>query len=100
MKHHKFEVVKDEPYLEWLRNKPCYRCGAPPRSDPHHVDTRSRDDRAFPVCRYPCHRYYQDRTKLLRDEQWAIAKQYREEYLKEVECMEIDISILKGMTLL
>jgi hypothetical protein len=41
-------------YLEWLRTLPCHTCGAPPRSQPSHINaykgqgTKSPDPLAIP----------------------------------------------------
>jgi hypothetical protein len=54
--------VKNEKYLEWLRDQPCGICGRQSswaKSDPHHVGdnvrtNRGNDNRALPLCR-ACH---------------------------------------------
>jgi hypothetical protein len=52
--------VRDEKYLALVRELPCCVCGAPPRSDPHHIVLRSGykgfnyklpDVWAIPLCR-------------------------------------------------
>lgn len=51
------------PYLDWLKTKPCWRCGAAPPSDPSHLNTgsgqgtKSPDWFALPECRR-CHDEY------------------------------------------
>ncbi len=51
-------------YLDWIRTLPCASCGAPPPSDPSHVDsfkgqgTKSPDPFAIPECRR-CHERYE-----------------------------------------
>ena len=56
--------IKLQPYLEWLRTLPCNGCGAPPPSDPSHVNsfkgqgTKSPDPFAIPECRR-CHDRYE-----------------------------------------
>ena len=52
------------PYLDWLRALPCSSCGAPPPSDPSHVNSfkgygsKSPDPWAIPECRH-CHESYE-----------------------------------------
>ena len=56
--------IKLEPYLAWLRTLPCDTCGAPPPSDPSHINsfkgqgTKSPDVWAIPQCR-KCHEAYE-----------------------------------------
>ena len=51
-------------YLDWVGTLPCSRCGAPPPSDPSHVNaykgigTKSPDPWAIPECRR-CHEFYE-----------------------------------------
>ena len=55
------------PYLDWLRTLRCSRCGAPPPSDPSHINafkgigTKSPDPWAVPECR-SCHESYERGT--------------------------------------
>lgn len=52
-----------KPYLQWLKTLPCDTCGAPPPSDPSHLNawkgmgTKSPDLFAIPECR-ECNRKY------------------------------------------
>jgi hypothetical protein len=56
--------IELRPYLDWLRTLPCDTCGAPPPSDPSHVNsfkglgTKSPDPFAIPECRR-CHETYE-----------------------------------------
>ncbi len=52
-------------YLAWLKTLPCDTCGAPPPSDPSHLNnhyrgqgTKSPDPWAIPECR-TCHELYE-----------------------------------------
>lgn len=52
------------PYLDWLKELPCDTCGAPPPSDPSHINaykgtsTKAADLLAIPQCR-DCHELYE-----------------------------------------
>ena len=38
MQHQKIKPCRNADYLKFIRSKPCgCGCGAPPKSDPHHV---------------------------------------------------------------
>lgn len=57
--------VSLRPYLDWLKKLPCDTCGAPPPSDPSHINnyskgigTKSPDPWAIPQCRR-CHEEYE-----------------------------------------
>lgn len=59
---------RSEAYLEWIRNKPCCNCDAPPRSDPHHegekgAGQKCSDFLAVPLCR-KCHDTYTNKNAL------------------------------------
>jgi len=52
---------RNQKYLAWIRKMPCYGCGAPGPSDPHHVPvngtgqaTKPSDFFTLPLCRH-CH---------------------------------------------
>lgn len=58
------QTVRDEDYLDWVRDQPCAVCPAPSPSDPHHLDSgvmgsKGDDWTALPLCRR-CHRAYHD----------------------------------------
>lgn len=62
---------RNEPYLAFIRNKPCLGCGQPGPSDPHHfgprgIATKTSDFRTVPLCR-KCHDDFH-RTGLLHGE--------------------------------
>jgi hypothetical protein len=44
-----------EPYVDWIRSLVCFFCGAPPRSDAHHVRAKGSgvcdDLTCIPACR-------------------------------------------------
>lgn len=73
-------VVKDEPFLRFLRDSPCVHCGHEP-SDPHHLGNgegrrRSRDDLAVSLCR-ECHDKAHKNAEL--EGEWELrAKQQRQ----------------------
>lgn len=57
--------IECRPYLDWLKTLPCDSCGAPPPSDPSHLDnhhkglgTKTPDLFAIPECRR-CHDRYE-----------------------------------------
>jgi hypothetical protein len=57
--------IECRPYLDWLKTLPCDCCGAPPPSDPSHIDnhnkgmgTKTPDLWAIPECRR-CHEVYE-----------------------------------------
>ena len=56
--------IEHRPYLDWLKTLPCDTCGAPPPSDPSHINsfkgqgTKSPDPFAIPECRR-CHEIYE-----------------------------------------
>jgi len=59
--------IECRPYLDWLKTLPCDTCGAPPPSDPSHLDnafkgmgTKAPDIWAIPECR-TCHELYEQR---------------------------------------
>ncbi len=46
---------RDEKNLEIVRNQPCMVCGAPPKSQPHHLQTRGANgddslENLMPLC--------------------------------------------------
>jgi hypothetical protein len=57
-------AIKCRPYLDWLKTLPCHNCGAPPPSDPSHLNslkgmgTKSADLLSLPQCR-KCHEAYE-----------------------------------------
>ena len=67
-------------YLDWVKTLPCAKCGAPPPSDPSHLNsfkgtaTKSPDPWAIPECRQ-CHESY-ERGPALVDERLRIAAVY------------------------
>lgn len=73
-------VVRDEPFLRWLRNEHCVSCGDIP-CDPHHLgdgigSRRARDDKAVALCR-KCHSKLHNNPTL--EEDWELrAKQQRQ----------------------
>ena len=56
--------IELRPYLDWVKGLRCDTCGAPPPSDPSHVNsfkggaTKSPDPWAIPQCRN-CHESYE-----------------------------------------
>lgn len=68
--------ITDEPLLDVFRARPCEWCGAPPRSDPHHVYRKGMGGGArldvclnlISACR-ECHQKQED-GRISRSEQW------------------------------
>lgn len=61
-----------EPYLEFMRGKPCSWCFAPPRSDPHHFGKRGKSQKCsdfytVPLCRIHHDQFHDHRTIGLLD---------------------------------
>lgn len=69
--------LRHADYLAWLRTLPCDGCGAPPRSDPSHLNgykgmgTKSPDVWAIPECRN-CHNAYEAKPE--RDHRPRLAR--------------------------
>lgn len=62
-KHPRYIVIKDEKYLNWIRQLPCIVCDKKGPSDPNHIwntgggGGKYQDHLALPFCR-PCHTEY------------------------------------------
>lgn len=59
---------RSEAFLEFVRRKPCFRCGRRPRSHPHHFGKRGKGQKCsdfltVPLCEGD-HRYWHDKGTL------------------------------------
>lgn len=70
----KKKSVKNNDYLEYIRNKPCCSCSNPPKNDPHHwsrtgkkggMGAKTDDYRTVPLCR-ECHDHWHNTGALPR----------------------------------
>ncbi len=61
MQYHRITPWKSQKYLAWIREQPCYQCGA--QAEPHHIIGRGSmsgmgmkapDYTAVPLC-HQCH---------------------------------------------
>ena len=58
------DTIRDETFLDYIRDQPCAVCTAPAPSDPHHLDSgvmgsKGDDWTCVPLCRTH-HREYHD----------------------------------------
>lgn len=72
-------------YLKWIRKQECCNCGREPSPDhpivPHHEigvgdgkeGSKAGDDRAMPLCAYPCHEALHNSTGRAH-EHWIMAQ--------------------------
>ena len=62
--------IENRGYLDWIKALPCDTCGAPPPSDPSHINswkgmgTKAPDYFSIPQCR-ECHEQYEQTNGLV-----------------------------------
>ena len=78
-------------YLAWVRGKPCFGCGLPPPSEPHHVSidgsawgSKPSDLYTVPVCR-KCHRRQEDAPWISKEELYRQVARLIEEWIRKGE---------------
>jgi len=93
----KVKIFRSEDYLDFIRDKPCLMCGAPPRSDAHHEPfgkagwaIKAPDSQAIPLCR-GCHNRRGGKEGLAFLEKKYDIKMKIIEYLTEYinECLQM-----------